>query len=94
MTKLGKVIDTAKAHTAGGRDGGSSRTDEGRLDITLSASGNGTNPGQPFAAGWSACFLSAIKVLARKKRVVLPACVAIEAEVELKVALKAELSCL
>ncbi len=89
MTKLEKVIYTAKAHTTGGRDGGSSRTDDGRLDIKLSTpgtSGNGTNPEQLFAAGWSACFLSAIKILAGKKRIVLPADVAIDAEVDLGIA--------
>jgi Ohr subfamily peroxiredoxin len=89
MTKLEKVIYTAKAHTTGGRDGGSSRTDDGRLDVTLSTpgtSGNGTNPEQLFAAGWSACFLSAIKILAGKRRIVLPAGVAIDAEVDLGIA--------
>jgi len=86
MTKLEKVIYTAKTHTTGGRDGGSSRTDDGRLDVKLSTpgrSGNGTNPEQLFAAGWSACFLSAVKILAGKKRIVLPADVAIDAEVDL-----------
>ena len=89
MTKLEKVIYTAKAHTTGGRDGGSSRTDDGRLDVKLSTpgkSGNGTNPEQLFAAGWSACFLSAMKILAGKKRIALPADVAIDAEVDLGVA--------
>ena len=86
MTKLEKVIYTARAHTTGGRDGGSSRTDDERLDIQLStpgASGNGTNPEQLFAAGWSACFLSAIKSLAGRKRIVLPAEIAIDAEIDL-----------
>jgi len=89
MTKLEKVIYTARAHTTGGRDGGSSRTDDGRLDVKLSTpgkSGNGTNPEQLFAAGWSACFLSAMKILAGKKRIALPADVAIDAEVDLGVA--------
>jgi lipoyl-dependent peroxiredoxin len=89
MTRPDKVIYTAKAHTTGGRDGGSSRTDDGRLDIKLSTpgtSGNGTNPEQLFAAGWSACFLSAVKILAGKKRIVLPAGVAIDAEVDLGIA--------
>ena len=75
MTKLEKVLYTAKAHTTGGRDGGASRTDDGRLQITLSqpgTPGNGTNPEQLFAAGWSACFLSAIKLVAGKKKIQLP----------------------
>jgi lipoyl-dependent peroxiredoxin len=86
MTKLEKVIYTAKAHTTGGRENGASRTSDGRLDVKLSVPGqpgDGTNPEQLFAAGWSACFLSAIKVVAAKKRVALPAEVAIDAEVDL-----------
>jgi lipoyl-dependent peroxiredoxin len=86
MTKLEKVLYTAKAHTTGGRDGGASRTDDGRLEIKLSSPGTpgtGTNPEQLFAAGWSACFLSAIKLAAGKRKVTLPADVAIDAEVDL-----------
>ena len=86
MTKLEKVLYTAKAHTTGGRDDGASRTDDGRLQVTLSrpgTSGNGTNPEQLFAAGWSACFLSAIKLIAGKKKIALPAEVAVDAEVDL-----------
>jgi Ohr subfamily peroxiredoxin len=86
MTKLEKVIYTAKAHTTGGRENGASRTSDGRLDVKLSVPGqpgDGTNPEQLFAAGWSACFLSAIKVVAAKKRVALTAEVAIDAEVDL-----------
>ena len=67
-----KVLYTAKTHTTGGRDGGASTTDDSRLAVKLSAPGTprtGTNPEQLFAAGWSACFLSAIKLVAGKKRV-------------------------
>jgi lipoyl-dependent peroxiredoxin len=81
-----KVLYTAKAHTTGGRDGGGSRTDDGRLDVKLSSPGTGgagTNPEQLFAAGWSACFLSAVKLIAGKKRIPLPADAAIDAEVDL-----------
>ncbi len=83
---LDKILYTAKAHTTGGREGGSSRTDDGRLDVKISLPGGpgaGTNPEQLFAAGWSTCFLSAIKLVAGKKRVSLPADVAIDAEVDL-----------
>jgi osmotically inducible protein OsmC len=86
MTKLEKVLYTAKAHTTGGRDDGASRTDDGRLQVKLSrpgTSGSGTNPEQLFAAGWSACFLSAIKLIAGKKKIALPAEVAVDAEVDL-----------
>ena len=80
-----KVLYTAKAHTTGGRDG-SSRSSDGRLDVKLSSPGGpgaGTNPEQLFAAGWSACFLSAMKAVAGKTKVTLPADVAIDAEVDL-----------
>jgi osmotically inducible protein OsmC len=85
MTQLEKIIYTAKAHTTGGRDGGS-RSEDGRLDIRLSTpgtSGAGTNPEQLFAAGWSACFLSAMKLEAGKMKITLPAGTAIDAEVDL-----------
>jgi Ohr subfamily peroxiredoxin len=89
MTKLERVLYTAKAHTTGGREGGASRTDDGRLQVTLSEPGRpgtGTNPEQLFAVGWSACFLSAIKLLAGKRRIALPPDLAIDAEVDLGVA--------
>jgi Ohr subfamily peroxiredoxin len=56
------------------------------LDVELSspgAPGTGTNPEQLFAAGWSSCFLSAIKIVAGKKKTTLPADLAIDAEVDL-----------
>ena len=86
ITPIEKVLYTAKAHTSGGRDGGASRTSDGRLDVKLSAPGGpgtGTNPEQLFAVGWSACFLSAIKLVAGKMKVRLPADVAIDNEVDL-----------
>ncbi|MGA9473732.1 MAG: organic hydroperoxide resistance protein, partial [Terriglobales bacterium] len=89
MTPIEKVLYTAKAHTTGGRDGGSSRTSDGHLDVKLSVPGTpgtGTNPEQLFAAGWSACFLSALKIVAARKKVRLPADVAIDAEVDLGMA--------
>ena len=46
------------------------------------APGNGTNPEQLFAAGWSACFISAMKIAAGKMKVALPAELAIDAEVD------------
>ena len=86
---LEKVLYTAKSHTTGGRDGGASRTDDGRLDIKFTSPGkpgNGTNPEQLFAAGWSACFLGAMGVAAGKMKVALPAGTAIDAEVDLGLA--------
>jgi lipoyl-dependent peroxiredoxin len=80
-----KVLYTARTHTVGGRDGVSRSTD-GRLDVQLSApgsAGSGTNPEQLFAAGWSACFLGALRIAAGQIKVQLPASTAIDAEVDL-----------
>jgi Ohr subfamily peroxiredoxin len=83
-----KLLYTAKAHTTGGRDGGASRTDDGHLDVKFSSpgQGSGTNPEQLFAAGWSACFLSAIKLVAGEKKITLPEDAAIDAEIDLGLA--------
>src|SRR6476620_11379350 len=81
-----KLLYTAKTHTTGGRENGVSRSSDGRLDVKLSTPGTsriGTNPEQLFAAGWSACFEGAMGLAARKRKVVLPADLAIEAEVDL-----------
>jgi Ohr subfamily peroxiredoxin len=98
MTELAKApatapgerpLYTAKTHTAGGRENGRSRSSDGRLDIKLSTPGgprSGANPEQLFAAGWSACFESAIALAARKMKVALPADPAIAAEVDLNMA--------
>ena len=86
MTQPAKVLYTAKTHTTGGREGGASRTSDDRLDVKLSVpgtTGNGTNPEQLFAVGWSACFTSAIKIVAAKMKVKLPPDMAIDSEVDL-----------
>ena len=85
IAHLERVLYTAKAHTMGGRDGGDSRTDDGHLEVKFSSpgQGSGTNPEQLFAAGWSTCFLSAIKLVAGKRKITLPDEVAIDAEVDL-----------
>ena len=80
-----KVLYTAKTHTTGGRDG-ASHSDDGRLSIKLSSPGtpgSGTNPEQLFAAGWSACFLSAIRLVAGRQKLRLPPEATIDAEVDL-----------
>ena len=89
MTKTGKVLYTAKTRTTGGRENGASRSSDGRLDVRLSTPGSariGTNPEELFAAGWSACFESAIALAARKRKITLPADLVIDAEVDLGVA--------
>jgi osmotically inducible protein OsmC len=86
VTQAAKLLYTAKAHTTGGREGGASRTSDSRLDVKLSVPGtpgDGTNPEQLFAVGWSACFLSAMKLVASKTKVKLPPDTAIDPEVDL-----------
>jgi Ohr subfamily peroxiredoxin len=88
VAQAGKVLYTAITHTTGGRDG-ASRSADGRLDIRLSTPGgpgNGTNPEQLFAAGWSACFEAAIGLAARRMKVTLPPDLAIDAELDLNLA--------
>ena len=81
-----KVRYTAKTHSVGGRRGGVSHSDDGRLDVKFSAPGvpgTGTNPEQLFAAGWSACFISAMGLVANRMKVKLPAEAAVDAEIDL-----------
>jgi lipoyl-dependent peroxiredoxin len=71
-------IYTARAHVTGGRAEGRARTDDGRLDVAIEppeelggTAPEGTNPEQLFAAGYAACFLSALKLVAQKRGVEL-----------------------
>jgi Ohr subfamily peroxiredoxin len=85
MTQVEKVLYTGKTHTTGGREG-ASRSSDGQLDVKLSSPGSsrpGTNPEQLFAAGWSACFESAIRIAAHQRKVAVPDDLAIDAEVDL-----------
>lgn len=79
MTAPDKVLYTAHAHATGGRDG-HAQTDDGVLDVKLvvpkemgGPGVGGTNPEQLFAAGYSACFLGAMKYVAGKSKKLLPA---------------------
>jgi osmotically inducible protein OsmC len=77
---------TARTHTSGWRRGGVSHSDDGRLGVNVSAPGvpeTGTNPEQLFAAGWSACFISAMGLVANCMKVKLSADVTIDAEIDL-----------
>ncbi|MCQ2033374.1 MULTISPECIES: organic hydroperoxide resistance protein [Stutzerimonas] len=74
-----KILYTATATATGGREGRASSSDQA-LDVRLStprelggAGGPGTNPEQLFAAGYTACFLGALKFVAGKQKVALPA---------------------
>jgi len=73
-----KILYEATATATGGRDG-TARSDDKTLDLKLStpkalggAGGDGTNPEQLFAAGYSACFIGAMKVVAGKEKIKLP----------------------
>lgn len=87
-TPLDKVLYTAKAHTTGGREG-RSVSDDGLLDVRLApppalgGKGGATNPEQLFAAGYSACFMGALKHVASLKKVAVPADAAIDASVDI-----------
>jgi Ohr subfamily peroxiredoxin len=86
MTRNAQLLYTARTRTIGGRERGTARSSDGRLDVKLSVPGGpglGTNPEQLLAAGWSACFESAMALVARNTRVTLPAGLAVDAEVDL-----------
>ncbi|MDB5846789.1 MAG: OsmC-like protein [Rhodoferax sp.] len=87
VKKLEKVVYTAHAHTTGGREG-NSKSSDGALEVTLStpkemggAGGSGTNPEQLFAAGYSACFMGAMKAVSGKLKIAVPADASIDASV-------------
>jgi lipoyl-dependent peroxiredoxin len=82
-----QILYKAQATATGGRDGRTVSSDN-KLDAKLSTpkelggpGGDGTNPEQLFAAGYSACFLSALKFVAMHAKVALPADAAVTAEV-------------
>ena len=81
------ILYTAHATSSGGRTG-QAKSDDGRLSVTLDTAkelggtgGQGTNPEQLFAAGYSACFHSALKLVAGQKKVKVPADSAVTAHV-------------
>jgi lipoyl-dependent peroxiredoxin len=82
-----KIVYTAHATSTGGREG-SSKSSDGALDATLTTpkelGGNGafgTNPEQLFAAGYSACFIGAMKFVAGTQKINLPAATSVTADV-------------
>lgn len=82
-----QILYTAHATATGGRDGRAVSNDN-KLDVKLSMpkelggpGGDGTNPEQLFAAGYSACFLSALKFVAMHAKVALPAETAVTAHI-------------
>lgn len=84
-----KILYTAHATSTGGRTG-EAKSDDGQLAVKLvtvkelgGPGGEGTNPEQLFAAGYSACFLSALKLTAGQQKKPVPADTAITADVGL-----------
>jgi Ohr subfamily peroxiredoxin len=83
------VLYTAHASATGGGRDGRSRTDDGKIDVQLSlpkemgGDNKGTNPEQLFAAGYSACFIGALKAVGARMKVAVPDSVAVDAEVDL-----------
>lgn len=84
---LEQVVYTAKAKATGGRDGRATSSD-GVLDVKLGvpkemggAGGEATNPEQLFAAGYSACFLGAMKFVSGRDKIAMPKDTFIEGEV-------------
>ena len=85
MSVTKEVVYTSHTRTTSGRDG-TARSNDGRLDISLSppgSSGTGTNPEQLFGAGWSACFLGAIGRAALARKIAMPKDATVDAEVDL-----------
>ena len=86
VTKVEKVVYKAHATSTGGRDG-NTKSSDGLLDVKLSVpkemggGGGGVNPEQLFAAGYSACFLGAIKHVAGAQKLAVPADMSINATV-------------
>ncbi len=85
-TKIETVVYQAHATATGGRDG-AAKSSDGALDVKLAVpkamggSGAGVNPEQLFAAGYSACFMGAIKHVAGAEKLVVPADASIDATV-------------
>ncbi len=84
---LDKILYTAHATSTGGREG-TSKSSDGALSVQLSTpkelgggGGPGTNPEQLFAAGYSACFIGALKAVGGKMKIAVPADTSIAADV-------------
>ncbi len=83
-----KILYTTNATATGGRDG-RAVSDDNLLNVALAppkelgGPGGATNPEQLFAAGYSACFLSAVKFVAGQKKIAVPAASTVSGHVEL-----------
>jgi Ohr subfamily peroxiredoxin len=86
---IDKALYTAHTSSTGGRTGTTESAD-GKFKLQLSTpkemggdGGPGTNPEQLFASGYSACFIGALKAVAGRQKIALPAEVSIQAEVSI-----------
>ena len=82
-----KILYQARAKATGGRDGRAVSSD-GVLNVQLTrphelggSGGAGTNPEQLFAAGYSACFLAAMKFVASRDKITIPADTSVESTI-------------
>jgi Ohr subfamily peroxiredoxin len=96
MSKIEQVLVTGKTHTTASRLDSTSRRHDGRVDITLSSPGSSTIPEhqftaalphptaeQLFAGAWSACYITALGLVATQMKVALPPDLAVDIEVDL-----------
>lgn len=96
MTKIDKVLFTGKTHTTASNADSNFSAHEGTLNLTLTAPGNTSAPEYSFAAvqphptaeqlfagAWSACYSAAVGIVAKEKKVTLPANSAVDIEVDL-----------
>ncbi len=87
---LEKTLYSAEVTVTGGRENGHASASDGQLNLklgtpkALGGTGlDGTNPEQLFAAGYAACFIGAMKVVAQKMKLILPEDLSIDAKVHL-----------
>ncbi len=87
MASIKQAVYTATATSTGGRTG-TTQSSDGKINLQLSTpkalggdDGPGTNPEQLFAAGYSACFIGAMKAVAARQKIALPKDVSITADV-------------
>lgn len=96
MSKIQKVLMTGKSHTTSSEAGGLSRSAHGKLNMHLTAPGDSSVPEQTFsdvaahptaeqlfAAAWSACYISAVNLVANEKKIVLPADASVDIDIDL-----------
>lgn len=89
MPSIAQAVYTATATSTGGRTG-TTESSDGKIKLNLSTpkalggdDGPGTNPEQLFAAGYSACFIGALKFVAGSRKIALPKEVSIRADVSI-----------